>query len=88
MIQSLVVYTGTAILMALLGWHVNRREQRLMASGGAELPFLSWEIITAILIYIALSSVRWLTSWDYNMYYSYCSPWEIFPVRILNRGLN
>ncbi len=71
MIQSLVVYTGTAILMALLGWHVNRREQRLMASGGAELPFLSWEIITAILIYIALSSVRWLTSWDYNMYYSY-----------------
>lgn len=71
MIQSLVVYTGTAILMALLGWHVSRREQRVIAAGGAELSFFSWEILLAMLIYIALSSVRWLTSWDYNMYYSY-----------------
>lgn len=25
----------------------------------------------AMLIYVAVSSVRWLTSWDYNMYYTY-----------------
>ncbi len=71
MILSLSVYTGTAIAMAWLGWHVNHREQRVMAQGGAELPFSSWEILMAMLIYIAVSSVRWLTSWDYNMYYSY-----------------
>ena len=71
MILSLAVYTGTAIMMAWLGWHVNHREARLMAQGGAELPFASWEILMAIIIYVAVSSVRWLTSWDYNMYYSY-----------------
>lgn len=58
-------------MMAWLGWHVNHREQRLMAQGGAELPFASWEILMAMLIYVAVSSVRWLTSWDYNMYYTY-----------------
>ena len=58
-------------MMAWLGWHVNRREHRLMAQGGAELPFASWEILMAMLIYVAVSSVRWLTSWDYNMYYTY-----------------
>ena len=71
MALSLIVYTGTALLMAMLGWHVGRREQRLVASGGAELPFLSWEIVAAMLIYVAVSAVRWLTSWDYNMYYNY-----------------
>lgn len=71
MILSLTVYTGTAVAMAWLGWHVNHREQRLMAQGEAELPFASWEILMAMLIYVAVSSVRWLTSWDYNMYYTY-----------------
>ena len=71
MILSLTVYTVTAIVMAMLGWHASRREQRQMTQGGAELPFLSWEIVAALLIYIAISSARWLTSWDYNMYYSY-----------------
>ncbi len=71
MILSLIVYTGTGAAMAWLGWHVSRREQRLKTSGGGELPFTSWEILAAILIYVAVSSVRWLTSWDYNMYYGY-----------------
>jgi len=71
MILSLTVYTGAAIAMAVLGRHVSRREQRVMAQGGAELPFWSWEILMAMLIYVAISSVRWLTSWDYNMYYNY-----------------
>ncbi len=72
MILSLSVYTGTAFLMAWLGWHVNHREQRIMTAGGAQLPvFGCWEIWMAILIYVAVSSVRWLTSWDYNMYYNF-----------------
>lgn len=71
MILSLIVYTLTAAAMAWLGWHVSRREQRLMSQGGGELPFASWEIIMAMLIYVAVSSARWLTSWDYNMYYNY-----------------
>ena len=71
MVLSLTVYTGTALVMAWLGWHVSHREQRVMANGGRELPFGSWEILIAILIYVAISAVRWLTSWDYNMYYNY-----------------
>ena len=72
MILSLIVYTGSAAIMAWLGWHVNQREQRLSrAKGGAQLPFTSWEILTAIIFYVAVSSVRWLTAWDYNMYYDY-----------------
>ena len=71
MILSLTVYTGTAALLALLGWHVSHRESRLMAQGGAELPFLSWEIIASLVIYILVSSCRWLMSWDYNQYFSY-----------------
>lgn len=71
MVLSLTVYTGTAIIMALLGWHVYHREERLIANGGKELPFYAWEILAAILIYVAISAVRWLTSWDYNMYYNY-----------------
>jgi len=71
MILSLSVYTGTAAIMALLGWHVNKREQQQLRAGGGELPFASWEIMMAMLIYVAVSAVRWLTSWDYNMYYCY-----------------
>lgn len=70
MLFSLAVYLGTATLMAWLGWHVSHREQRLMAQGGAELPFCSWEIMAAIMVYVVVSAVRWQTSWDYNMYYS------------------
>lgn len=72
MLLSLTVYTGTALLMAWLGWHVSHHEQRLLAQrGGAELPFYAWEILMAFLIYTGVSAARWLTSWDYNMYYNY-----------------
>ena len=60
-----------ASVMAWLGWHVSRREDRLLTRGGVELPFTSWEILAAILLYVAVSAARWLTSWDYNMYYNY-----------------
>lgn len=71
MILSLAVYTGTAIVMAWLGWHVGHREQRLMAAGGASLSLLSWVIIASVIIYTVVSALRWQTSWDYNMYYNY-----------------
>ncbi len=71
LILSLIVYIGTALLLALLGWHVNQREQRLVMWGGAELPFATWEVMMSLCIYIAVSSFRWLMSWDYNQYYSY-----------------
>lgn len=71
MLLSLTVYTGMASVMAWLGWHVSRREDRLLTRGGVELPFTSWEILAAILLYVAVSAARWLTSWDYNMYYNY-----------------
>lgn len=71
MILSILVYTGTAAIMAWLGWHVANREQRLMTNGAGELPFYAWEILVAMLVYIVVASCRWLTSWDYNMYYSY-----------------
>jgi hypothetical protein len=71
MILSLCVYTGTAIVMSWLGWHVGQREQRLVAGGGAELPLWSWELLASIIIYVLVSALRWQTSWDYNMYYSH-----------------
>ena len=60
-----------AMVMAWLGHHVCNREQRLMAQGGAELPWWSWEIIVGVSLYVLVSALRWQTSWDYNMYYSY-----------------
>lgn len=71
MILTLSVYTGSAIVMAWLGWHVGQREQRLIAKGGGELALCSWEILASILIYVSVSALRWQTSWDYNMYYNY-----------------
>lgn len=71
MILSLIVYTATALAMAWLGNHVSHREQRLLASGGGTLSCWSWEIVTAVAIYTVVSALRWQTSWDYNMYYSY-----------------
>lgn len=68
---TLVVYTGTAVAMAALGWRVSAREERELAAGKPTLPFWSWEIVMAMLIFIVVSSCRWLLSWDYNMYYNY-----------------
>ena len=68
---SLIVYTVTALVLAWLGRHVSSREEVSLRSGGGELSLLSWEIVVAALVYIVVSSLRWLTSWDYNMYYGY-----------------
>jgi len=72
MLLSLIVYTGTAIALACLGWHLCHRERRVILQGGAELPlFSSWEAWLSILIYVVVSALRWQTSWDYNMYYNH-----------------
>jgi len=71
MLLSLIVYTASATVLAWLGWHVGERENRGLVQGGGELPFFSWEIILAIIFYVLVSAARWLTSWDYNMYYNY-----------------
>ena len=71
MILSLTVYTCTSLVMAWLGWHVSDRESRQMARGGAELPLWSWEMVTAMLLFVVVSALRWQTSWDYNMYYNH-----------------
>lgn len=71
MLLSLTVYTGTAAVMAWLGWHVNKREQHHLTGNGVGLPLHSWEILATILVFVVVSSLRWLTSWDYNMYYTY-----------------
>lgn len=71
MLLSLIVYTASATVLAWLGWHVGERENRGLVQGGGELPFFSWEIILAIIFYVVVSAARWLTSWDYNMYYNY-----------------
>lgn len=71
MILSLAVYTGSALVLAWLGWHVAARERRLVAQGGGQLSLFSWEIVTAMALYVIISALRWQTSWDYNMYYSH-----------------
>jgi len=71
MILSLTVYTGTALLMAGLGWHVARREQRVLAQGGALLPAYTWEVVAMLMVYTLVSALRWNTTWDYNMYFTY-----------------
>ena len=68
---SIVVYTTTALVLAWLGGKVSRREAVSLRSGGGELSVFSWEIVALALVYITVSSLRWLTSWDYNMYYGY-----------------
>lgn len=72
-ILTLIVYPGMTALMAALGWHVSHRERVAVAAGGSaqQLPFGAWEMILAMLLYVAVSAARWLTSWDYNMYYNY-----------------
>lgn len=71
MLFSLLVYSGTALVMAWLGWHVSKREQQRLLNGGVEVPMLSWEIVAMAIVFVAVSTARWLTSWDYKMYYGY-----------------
>ena len=68
MLPSFIVYTALALVLALLGWHVSRREQRRLTAGGAELPFYSWEIVLSLLIFAVVAGLRWQTGYDQVMY--------------------
>ena len=68
MLLSLLVYTISGALLFFLGWHVNRREQRQLLKGGEPLPFLSWEIVTSILLFACVAGARYHTGYDHAMY--------------------
>ena len=68
MLLSLLVYSLTGATLFFLGWHVNRREQRLQLQSGGELPFYSWEIILSLLIFAVVAGARYHTGFDHKMY--------------------
>lgn len=69
MLQSFLVYTVTAAVLAWLGWHANAREQRIIAEGGKELPFFGcWEIIVSVLFFAAVAGARFKTGYDHLAY--------------------
>ncbi len=68
MLLSLLVYSLTGATLFFLGWHVNRREQRLLLQSGGELPFYSWEIILSLLIFAVVAGARYHTGFDHKMY--------------------
>ena len=68
MLLSFLVYTLTALLLALLGWHCSAREQRLMAATGKQLPFLCWEIVAVIVAFATVAGLRYKTGYDHLFY--------------------
>lgn len=68
MLLSLLVYSLTGATLFFLGWHVNKREQRLKLDGGEELPFYSWEIMLSLLIFSVIAGARYHTGFDHAMY--------------------
>lgn len=70
MLLSFLVYTITAACLAYLGWHVNKREQRLLTAGGQHLPFYSWEIVASIALFAIVAGARYKTGYDHVAYYS------------------
>lgn len=69
MLQSFLVYTITAVVLAWLGWHANAREQRIIAAGGNQLSFFGcWEIVASILFFAAVAGARYKTGYDHLAY--------------------
>ncbi len=69
MLQSILVYSLVSLSLFVLGWHVNRREQRLkLQTPDAEQPFWSWEIVLSIIIVTLMMGLRFKTGSDYDMY--------------------
>lgn len=68
MLLSLLVYSLTGAVLFYLGWHVNRREQRLLLQGGKHLPFYSWEIMLSLLVFAFVAGARYHTGYDHAMY--------------------
>lgn len=70
MLLSFAVYTGLALILSFLGWHISQRENRLIINGGKELPFYSWEIVVSILLFAIVAGARYKTGYDYIAYYN------------------
>ncbi len=69
MLQSILVYSSVSLLLFVLGWHVNHREQQLkLKTPDKELPFWSWEIVLSIIIVTLMMGLRFKTGNDYEMY--------------------
>lgn len=68
MFLSLLVYGIAGLLLFFLGWHVNRREQRLQLQCGEQLPFYSWEIILSLILFSCIAGARYHTGYDHAMY--------------------
>lgn len=70
MLLSFVVYTGLALILSFLGWHISQRESHIIRNGGKELPFYSWEILVSLLLFAIVSGARYKTGYDHHMYLS------------------
>lgn len=70
MLLSFAVYTGLALILSFLGWHISQRENRLIKCEGKELPFYSWEIVASILLFAVVAGARYKTGYDYIDYLS------------------
>ncbi|MBQ0070201.1 MAG: EpsG family protein [Bacteroidales bacterium] len=70
MLLSFAVYTGLALILSFLGWHISQRENRLIKCGGEELPFYSWEIVISIILFAVVAGARYKTGYDYIDYLS------------------
>lgn len=68
MLLSLLVYSLTGAALFFLGWHVNKREQRIKLEGGGNLPFYSWEILLSLFLFAAVAGARYHTGFDHAMY--------------------
>lgn len=70
MLLSFVVYTGLALILSFLGWHISQRESHIIRNGGKELPFYSWEILVSLIVFAIISGMRYKTGYDSYMYMS------------------
>lgn len=68
MLLSFIVYTLLALVLWALGFHVNRREERLMTDGGKALPWWNWEMLACMAIITLFMGLRYETGSDYGMY--------------------
>ncbi len=68
MLLSLAVYVLSGAALFAMGWHVAGRDERARLQGGAQLPFLSWEIVASILLVAVIAGLRYHTGFDHAMY--------------------
>ena len=68
MIQSLIVYTFTALILSWLAHHAVWRERCLQRAGGRALSFLCPEFIACILVFAAVAGMRYGVGVDHLSY--------------------